>query len=293
MDGSPTLKLDTAQRKEYEFLCGRFSLRLGKTTKIMGVLNVTCDSFSKDGIYKDPEGAKDLALQMAEEGADIIDVGGASTRPGAGFVPLEEEQARVLPVIRKITKAIKVPISVDTTNSEVARAALEEGASIVNDISGLKFDSGMSSVVARFKAGCVLMHIKGTPLAMQQDPSYTSLIEEILDSFKESLSIASAAGLDKRNIILDPGIGFGKTTKHNLQIIKRLNEFTCLDLPILIGTSRKSFIGDVLELSVDKRLMGTTASVAASIYNGAHIVRVHDVGEVVQVARMVDAILNA
>lgn len=293
MDTASTLKLDSGQRKEYEFLCRDYNLRLGRDTRIMAILNVTSDSFSKDGIYQDPERAKDCALRMVEAGADIIDIGGESTRPGAESVGQEEELRRVLPVIKKLIKQIKAPLSIDTTKSEVAHAALGEGASIVNDISGLKFDPKMAGVVARFQAGCVLMHIKGTPQTMQDKPFYSSLIEEIIAGLKESASIAASFDIEKERLIVDPGIGFGKTTEHNLEILNRLREFNCLDLPILIGTSRKSFIGNVLGLAVNQRLMGTAASVAASIFNGAHIVRVHDVREMAEVARMVDAILNS
>jgi len=292
MDITTTLKLDSRQRKQFDLALGRYTLRLGNSTKVMGILNVTRDSFSKDGIYKDPERAKDRCLQMVEEGADIIDIGGESTRPAALAVSAQEEQARVLPVIKKLSREVKIPISIDTTKSEVAQAALEEGASIVNDISGLKFDSQMPKVIARFGAGCVLMHIKGTPRTMQQNPLYVSLIEEIIDSLKESISLASCAGIERNKIVVDPGIGFGKTTVHNLRIIKGLEQFSCLDLPILVGTSRKSFIGNVLNLPVEERLWGTAASVAVSICNGAHIVRVHDVKEMTQVTRMVDAILR-
>ncbi len=279
-------------RKEFDLALGRYTLKLGRATKVMGILNVTCDSFSKDGIYKDPQRAKERSLQMAEEGADIIDIGGESTRPGAQAVSAQEEQARVLPVIKKLSKEVKVPISIDTSKSEVAQAALDEGASIVNDISGLRFDPQMPKVIARFGAGCVLMHIKGTPRTMQENPVYSSLIEEIIDSLKESVSLASEAGIERDRIVVDPGIGFGKTTEQNLRIIKGLGNFACLDLPILIGTSRKSFIGNVLDLPVEERLWGTAATVALSISSGAHIVRVHDVKEMAQVARMVDAVLN-
>jgi dihydropteroate synthase len=242
----------------------------------MGILNVTADSFSNDGIYKDPQRAKDLALEKIAEGADIIDVGGESSRPGAGQVCAQEEQARVLPVIKELAKAIDVPISIDTTKSEVAYAALQEGASIVNDISGLKFDARMPGVIGRSGAGCILMHIRGTPQTMQEDPFYGSLIEEIIEDLKESVSKAVEAGVGRERIVIDPGIGFG---------------FSCLELPVLLGTSRKSFIGNVLGLSVDKRILGTAASAAAGILNGAHILRVHDVKEMVQVARVADAIL--
>lgn len=288
-----TPKSDLRQRKEFEFTCRGYSLNLGKITRVMGILNTTSDSFSRDGIYKDPQRAKDVALKMAAEGADVIDIGGESTRPGAQTVSVAEEKERVLPIIRELAKEIKVPISIDTTKSEVAQSALEEGASIVNDISGLKLDAQMANVVARYGAGCVLMHIKGNPQTMQEHPFYSSLIGEIIDSLNESISIASGAGIERKRLAVDPGIGFGKTTEHNLQIIKRLKEFSSLDLPILIGASRKSFIGNVLNLPAEERLLGTAATVAASILNGAHIVRVHDVKEIIQVVRMVDAILNS
>lgn len=293
METNLVLNLAAQQRKEFEFVCRQFTLSLGRDTLVMGILNVTADSFSKDGIYKDPERAKDAGLRMVAEGAEIIDTGGESTRPGAQPVSSEEEKIRVLPVIRRLVKEIKIPISIDTTKSEVAQAALEEGASIVNDVSGLRFDSRMGEVISRFKAGVVLMHIKGTPQDMQNNPVYGSLIEEIIDSLSESISYAVAAGIERKRIIVDPGIGFGKTTEHNLQIIKRLRDFTSLELPILVGTSRKSFIGNVLNLPADQRLWGTAASVAASIFNGAHIVRVHDVKEMVEVSKMADAILNS
>ena len=259
----------------------------------MGILNVTDTSFSNDQIYKDPERAKDLSLQMVGEGADIIDIGGESTRPGAEPVTVQEEKERVIPVIKKVAREIKVPISIDTTKSEVAYAALAEGASIVNDISGLKFDPQMANVISHYGAGCILMHIQGTPRTMQINPFYTSLIEDIIGSLRDSLSRAEAAGIDRKRVVIDPGIGFGKTTEHNLQIIKNLRRFACLGLPVLIGTSRKSFIGNVLNLPVQMRLLGTCATVAVSILNGAHIVRVHDVKEIVQVTRMVDAILSS
>ncbi|MCQ9208074.1 MAG: dihydropteroate synthase [Omnitrophica bacterium] len=288
-----TLKFNLAQRKEFDLALPRYNLKLGQTTKVMGILNLTPDSFSEDGIYKDPQRAKDSALKMIDQGADIIDVGGESTRPGAARVSSREEKARVLPIIRKLNKETKTPISIDTTKAEVAQAALAEGASIVNDISALKFDPRMAETVARFKAGCVLMHIQGSPQTMQEHPFYHSLIEEIIASLTESINKASLAGIDTKSLIIDPGIGFGKTTEHNLQIINRLKEFTKLDLPVLIGVSRKSFIGNTLGIPVQQRLLGTAVSLAASIFNGAHIIRVHDVKEMSQVAKMVDAILNS
>lgn len=259
----------------------------------MGVLNVGNGSFSKDAIYKDPKRARDRAQQMKEEGADIIDVGGESTQPGAEGVSPEEELERVIPVIKELADGLKLPISIDTTKSVVAREALEEGASIVNDISGFKFDRQMASVAAGFNAGCVLMHIKGTPRTMQENPSYESLMDEIISYLRESVGIADSAGVQRKALLVDPGIGFGKTTKHNLEIINRLKEVAALDLPVLVGTSRKSFIGNVLNLPVEERLFGTAASVAVSIFNGAHIVRVHDVKEIAQVVKLTDNILNS
>lgn len=287
------LKSDFTPRKEFEFTCGHYTLQLGRRTMLMGILNVTCDSFSNDGIYKSPEKAADLALEMVQKGADIIDVGGESTRPGAQPVSAEEQITRVLPVIKRLVRNVDVPVSVDTTKSEVAQAALDQGASIVNDISGLKFDSQMPKIIAQFDAGCILMHIKGTPQTMQQRPFYDSLIADIYSSLEKSVSQAVDAGIRSDGIIIDPGIGFGKTTEHNLQIIKKLNTFSRLNLPILIGTSRKSFIGNILNLPVQKRILGTAATVVAAIFNGAHIVRVHDVEAISQVVKMGDAILNS
>jgi dihydropteroate synthase len=281
-------------RQEFELDCGNHTLQLGKTTKIMGILNLTDDSFSADGVYKDPERATEIALQMVEDGADIIDLGGESTRPGATPVSLKEEKERVLPVLRKLVQSkIGVPISIDTTKAELAKAALAEGACIINDISGLRFDPQMGKSIAQFNAGCILMHIKGTPQTMQEYPFYTSLIKQIMESLKESISLAVASGVDRKKIIVDPGIGFGKNTEHNLQIIKGLRDFTSLDSPILIGTSRKSFIGNILSLPIEKRTLGTAATVAASILNGAHIVRVHDVKQMSQIVKMIDAIINS
>lgn len=265
---------------------------MGDTTKIMGILNVTGDSFSGDGIYNDPQRAQERALQMIAEGADIIDIGGESSRPGAYAVSEEEEKKRVIPVVRLLAKTVRAPISVDTYKAGVAQAALGEGASIINDISGLKFDAGMAAVIAREKAACVLMHIQGTPQTMQKDPVYVSLIPEIIGSLKESLALAYSAGISKERLIIDPGIGFGKTWIHNLQIIRNLRDFSGLDLPILLGTSRKSFIGQITGMPVGERLLPTIATVVAGVLNGAHIVRVHDVRETAQAVKMSDAIMN-
>ncbi len=266
------------------------SLKVEKRTLIMGVLNTTPDSFSDGGLFLNEDDAVKHALKMVKEGADIIDIGGESTRPGAKGVALDEELARTIPVIKKLAEKTNVLISIDTAKSDVARKALEAGASIVNDITGLKGDSHMAEVAAEFNATVVLMHIKGTPRTMQQNPVYKDLINEIIKSLKESIEIAETAGIDKDKIIIDPGIGFGKTTEHNLEIIDQLARFKALKKPILIGVSRKSFIGSVLDVEPDKRIMGTASSCALAIANGADIIRVHDVSEMKQVTRMTDAI---
>ncbi len=270
--------------KEFEF---DFSER----TFIMGILNVTPDSFSDGGRYFHRETAFERALEMQEEGADLIDIGGESTRPGAEKVSAQEEIKRVIPVIEKLAGRMRIPISIDTYKSDVARAALSAGASLINDISGLKFDPEMSAVAAESRVPVILMHIKGTPRNMQRNPSYKSLIHEIIEYLRESISIARKAGVCEELIIIDPGIGFGKTVDHNLEIIQRLDEFSGLEKPILLGPSRKSFLGKILgERTVDLRLEGTAAAVAIGIANGANIVRVHDVKEMLEVARIADSI---
>ncbi len=274
------------------WLCGRYSLETGRRTLIMGVLNVTPDSFSGDSIYHNPDEAVHRARQMVADGADIIDVGGESTRPGAEPVSGEEEKERVLPVIERLAAELNVPLSIDTSKAAVARAAVQAGASIINDITGLRGDSEMGGVAAESDAGLVLMHIQGTPRTMQQQPTYADLIGEISDYLRGSIELAQRHGVDAERIVIDPGIGFGKTLEHNLQILRCLREFQRLGRPILVGTSRKSFIGKVLEAPVEQRLFGTAATVAIAIVNGADIVRVHDVKEMAQVARMTDAMVR-
>lgn len=259
----------------------------------MGILNVTSDSFSDGGLFVEAEAAVEYAEGMVSEGADIIDIGGESSRPGADSVPAEVEMDRVLPVIEKLAKTTEIPISIDTYKSFVARHALDMGACIVNDISALRADPDMASVIAEAGVPVVLMHMKGTPKDMQLDPYYDSLICEIISFLKARIQAAVDAGISPSQIIIDPGIGFGKTVAHNLEIIRRLRKFKSLGKPILIGTSRKSFIGKVLALPVDDRLEGTAATVATAIANGADIVRVHDVREMARVARMTDAIVRS
>ncbi len=268
-----------------------FDLDLSSRTYIMGILNVTPDSFSDGGLFYDPDRAVDHAIKMVEEGADIIDIGGESTRPGSDPVPEDEEMRRVIPVITKLSQLIRVPISIDTYKSRVAKAALDAGASIVNDITGLRGDPEMKKVVAEYGVPVVIMHIKGTPKTMQLNPVYEALIPEITDYLREGIMMATEAGIPEELIIIDPGIGFGKTFDHNLEILKNLREFTYLERPILIGPSRKAFIGKILgDVPPGMRLEGTLAAIAIAIFNGANIVRVHDIKEAVRVAKVVDAI---
>jgi len=272
--------------------CRSQKLELGRRTLIMGILNVTPDSFSDGGLFAKVEAAVEHAENMVAQGADIIDVGGESSRPGADTVSVEAEKARVLPVIERLVGTVEVPVSIDTYKSSVARDALSMGACIVNDITALRGDPDMASVVAEAGAPVILMHMKGTPKDMQLDPHYDSLISEITSFLRTRIQAAIDAGIPQNQIIIDPGIGFGKKVEHNLEIIRRLREFKSLGKPILIGTSRKSFIGKVLGLSTDDRLEGTAATIAVAIANGADIVRVHDVKEAARVVRMTDAIVR-
>jgi len=268
-----------------------FSLDFSKKTYIMGILNVTPDSFADGGLYFDKSSAIERAYQIVEEGADLIDIGGESTRPGSEPISIKEELIRTIPLIEAISKKIKVPISIDTYKSEVAKVALDAGASMVNDISGLRFDPRMPDVVSEYKVPVVIMHIKGKPQDMQQNPVYDALIPEIIDYFRMGIKIATGAGISEDKIIIDPGIGFGKTFAHNLEIINNLYEFTLLEKPILIGPSRKAFIGKILgDVPATERLEGTAAAVSISIINGANVVRVHDVKETVKVAKVADAV---
>ncbi|MBF8248520.1 MAG: folP [Bacteroidetes bacterium] len=249
---------------------------------------MTPDSFSDGGKYFSVDAAVRHGLQMAEEGADFIDVGGESTKPGSDPLPLEEELRRVIPVVASLAKQVDIPLSVDTYKAAVADAALQAGASMVNDISGLSADSSMASVISRRQASLVVMHMKGTPKTMQQNPEYTDVVIEVCEFLERKARQAGVAGIQQ--VMVDPGIGFGKTLEHNITLIKRLREFRTLGYPLVVGPSRKSFIGTILNLSVSERLEGTAAAVAACIFNGANIVRVHDVKEMSRVARMSDAL---
>lgn len=265
-----------------------------RRTLVMGVLNITPDSFSDGGQFLDPAAAVAQARQMMADGADIIDIGGESTRPGADPVPAAEEMRRILPVIRSLREAGLGPISVDTYKAEVAAAAVDAGAVIINDIGGLTLDPDVATVAARTGAYLVVMHLRGTPRTMQQHTDYDDVVAEVIAFLRRQLQRAQEAGVPPDHLIADPGIGisFGKTASQNLEILRRLSEFAVLQVPILVGTSRKGFIGRVLGLPVDQRLEGTAATVAAAILHGAAIVRVHDVLPMVRVARMTDAILG-
>ncbi|MFH1075134.1 MAG: dihydropteroate synthase [Candidatus Firestonebacteria bacterium] len=274
------------------FICGKFYFDLSEKTLVMGILNVTPDSFSDGGMFFNKEKAVARAVQMAEEGADIIDIGGESTRPGAAKISEKEEIKRILPVIKKTVKKIKIPVSVDTCKYGVAKAVLEEGASIINDISGLRFSPKIAELTAKTKAGLILMHIKGTPSDMQQDPKYKDVSEEIKSYLKESAETALKAGNKKENIIIDPGIGFGKTLEHNLIILKNLREFVKLGYPVMLGVSRKSFIGKILKTESNQRLEGSLAAAVLSVKEGVSIIRVHDVKETVRALKVAEAILK-
>lgn len=268
-------------------------LELGQRTLVVGVLNVTPDSFSDGGQHYKLEQAIDHALQMAADGADIIEIGGESTRPGSDRVSTSDELARITPVLRALGKQLSITIAIDTYKSEVARAAIDLGAGILNDVSALRFDATLADVAAQTQAALVLMHMRGDPATMMNLPPSPNIFAEIENDMKIALREAESRGVERGQIIFDPGIGFGKTMDQNLAILNHLDRFDPLNLPIMIGTSRKSFIGKLTGRAESERLYGTAATVAAAILRGAHLVRVHDVREIVDVVRVTDAILNA
>jgi dihydropteroate synthase len=275
-------------------------LTLGEHTLVMGILNVTPDSFSDGGQFNEVDNAIQRAETMISEGADIIDIGGESTRPGGEPVSVEEEIKRVVPVISTLAKQVSVPLSIDTTKSEVARAAVEAGASIVNDISALRFDFYVADVAARAGAGLVLMHSRGSAATMHRLPPVAEIMREVTGSLHSSVAMAQRRGVKRESIVIDPGIGFGKTSKQNVELIAKLDQLKAFfeDLPLLIGTSRKSFIGRLLSedeapVPVTERIYGTMASVTAAILRGADIIRVHEVKAAVETARVADAIKRA
>lgn len=294
---SLSLSLKLMARPQFQVAYPKGVLNLGHKTYIMGILNTTPDSFSDGGQYLDPALALDRALEMIDQGADIIDIGGESTRPkgpygeGAADISVEEELRRTVPIIKKLAAQTNIPISIDTTKSEVAQKALDAGADIVNDISALRFDAKMATVVAKYNVPVVLMHMQGTPKTMQQNPTYKDVIGEIQSFFASQIELAYNNGIHHSNIILDPGFGFGKRFEHNITILAQLQEFQALNCPILAGPSRKQFTGP--DLAPPKRVPGTIAAVSQCILAGAHIVRVHDVFETHQAAQLIDKVTLA
>lgn len=277
----------------YTLDCGGRRLELGRQTLVMGILNVTPDSFADGGRFFARDRAVEQGLAMARDGADIIDVGGESTRPFSEPVTAEEEMERVLPVIEALVREIDIPVSIDTTKAAVAREALAAGAAMLNDVSALRFDPDMAGLAAERDAPLVLMHMKGTPGDMQKNPHYEDLIGEILAFLQGAVSRAVEAGVRREQILVDPGIGFGKTFDHNLQVIRQLGRFSELERPLVLGCSRKAFIGHFLGREPDDRDPGTMAAVAVGVMNGAQVVRVHNPAMAVDTVRMVDLIQRA
>ena len=273
---------------------GNKILDFSKRSYVMGILNVTPDSFSDGARFFDLDAAIKHGMEMAEQGADIIDVGGESTRPGADPVSADEEIQRTEPVIRELSKQIDIPLSIDTTKADVARRALDAGAEIVNDISALRADPEMVDVAVSYQAPVVLMHMLGSPKTMQQDICYDSIIEDITDFLKERIDFAINNGVERNKIIIDPGIGFGKSVgDDNFEIIREMRSFASLGLPVLVGPSRKAFIGRLLDAEVDERDIGTLATVSIAIHNGANIVRVHNVAQTKMASKVADSVIRA
>jgi dihydropteroate synthase len=280
-------------RKRYSLHVDGRDVVLGKRTWVMGVLNVTPDSFSDGGSFLSPDLAVARGMQLFEEGADVVDVGGESTRPAdAARVPAADERRRVVPVIEGLRARGCGLLSIDTTKAEVARAALDAGAALVNDVSGFSFDPAMAALVAERGVPAVVMHLRGDFESMHHDPRYGDVLAEVVAELEEALGRGERAGVARGQLLADPGIGFAKKAAHSLEVLRRLPALGALDRPIVVGPSRKSFIGHVLDLPVEERLMGTAAAVAASVLGGAHVVRVHDVGPLTQVTRLCDAIME-
>ena len=288
-------------RSTYRLTFNQRELELGHRTCIMGVVNVTPDSFSDGGQFFDRDIAVAHGIRLAEEGADILDIGGESTRPFSESVSVGEEIDRVVPVIEQIAARVEIPVSIDTTKAEVARKAIEAGATIVNDVSALRFDPGLATVAVENDAPLILMHMLGDPGTMQADPKYDDVVGDIMSFLADAVERAVSFGVSRDKLVVDPGIGFGKTIDHNLSLIKHLDRFADLGLPVLIGTSRKAFIRKTLAEAPGEEpaprssevAIGTQATVATAILNGAHIVRVHDVAPTVATVRLIDAILSA
>ena len=286
------------QRKQFRLHLPSRTLLLGERTLVMGVLNVTPDSFSDGGAYLDSQAAIARALELERDGADLLDIGGESTRPGAAPATAQEELRRIVPVLEVLRGKLRIPISVDTQKAEVAEAALAAGAEILNDISALRNDPRLAEVARRARVPMILMHMRGTPRTMQRGPFARDVIRDVMAGLRNALARARRAGLAKSQLLVDPGIGFGKKYQQNFEILARLPEFARLGCAIVVGTSRKSFLGKAMsrlggpEVPPGERLLGTAATVTASILAGAHIVRVHDVAEMAQVARIADQVVG-
>src|SRR3984893_3418429 len=286
------------KRPKFKLRLPSGALILGERTLLMGVLNVTPDSFSDGGKFLDPQQAVDHALEMERQGADLLDLGGESTRPGSTGTSAETELARIVPVLEGLRGVLKVPISVDTRKSEVAEAAIRAGAQIINDVSGLRGDPAIAKVAARRGVPLILMHMRGEPQNMQKGPFARDVMKDVMEGLRASIAKARKAGVRKSQIIIDPGVGFGKSFEQNYELLRRLPELAKLGYPLLVGTSRKGFLGATLardgkSAPAEDRLWATAASVTASILAGAHIVRVHDVAEMAQVARVADCLLDS
>ncbi|MGA8765780.1 MAG: dihydropteroate synthase [Candidatus Acidiferrales bacterium] len=281
------------ERKKFRLRLPSRTLLLGERTLVMGVLNITPDSFSDGGVYLDAGAAVARALEIERAGADILDIGGESTRPGSQGISAAEEMRRIIPVLEKLRGRLRIPISVDTSKSEVAEAAAYQGAEILNDVTALRADPRLADIARRRKLPLILMHIRGDPQTMQKKPFARNVLRDVSAGLRHAVAIARRAGIAKSQIVLDPGIGFGKSAAQNFVLLQRLPELARLGFPLLVGVSRKGFIGRALGgVPEGERAWGTAAAVAASILGGAHIVRVHDVAEMVQVARVTDAVLH-
>jgi dihydropteroate synthase len=285
------------RRKTFRLKLPSRTLVLGERTLVMGVLNVTPDSFSDGGKFLDPQRAVEHAFTMEHAGADLLDIGGESTRPGSSGTPAEEELARILPVLEGLRDRLKIPISIDTQKTDVAEAAITAGAQIVNDISGLKNDPRLAWVAARHRVPLILMHMRGEPRSMQKGPFARNVIQDVIRGLCASVAVARKAGVAKSQIILDPGIGFGKSFSQNYELLARLPELAKLGFPLMVGASRKGFLGATLGRNgkpapPEERIWGTAATVTACILGGSHVVRVHDVSEMVLVARVADCLLD-
>jgi dihydropteroate synthase len=285
------------QRKTYGLKLRRGELALGRKTLVMGVLNVTPDSFSDGGKFFESGRAVEHALKIQRDGADILDIGAESTRPGSGEISAAEELARLLPVLEALRGKLEIPISVDTQKAAVAEIAIGAGAEIINDVSGLRRDSRLAEAVARHRVALILMHMRGTPQTMQKMPFANYVMKDVASGLKRSVDIARKSGVAKNRIVIDPGIGFGKSFEQNYELLAKLPELAKLGYPMMVGTSRKGFLGKALSrdgkpVLAEERIWGTAATVTASILGGAHIVRVHDVAEMAQVARVADCVLH-